>query len=154
MRIENSVTRIAVRHHEDCRVMPNSYPELPNFQFAPYKHCKFFFLPTLHSTIVCKGECALFYQFYAEINTFSIMKCSVRPLSTKSWRRARGRLTPPWYKMEISRTGENRGKPCRIRICKKKESESRYKYKITAAKLSKPQGLGHGQRRRQIIMMQ
>ena len=24
--IENSVTRVTVRHHEACRVMPNSYP--------------------------------------------------------------------------------------------------------------------------------
>ena len=27
VRIENSVTRVTVRHHEACRVMPNSYPE-------------------------------------------------------------------------------------------------------------------------------
>ena len=26
VRIENSVTRVTVRHHEACRVMPNSYP--------------------------------------------------------------------------------------------------------------------------------
>ena len=25
--IENSVTRVTVRHQETCRVMPNSYPE-------------------------------------------------------------------------------------------------------------------------------
>ena len=27
VRIENSVTRVTVRHHEAYRVMPNSYPE-------------------------------------------------------------------------------------------------------------------------------
>ena len=27
VRIENTVTRVTVRHHEACRVMPNSYPE-------------------------------------------------------------------------------------------------------------------------------
>ena len=26
-RIENFVTKVTVRHHEACRVMPNSYPE-------------------------------------------------------------------------------------------------------------------------------
>ena len=59
--IENSVTRVTVRHHETCRVMPNSYPEwrnfqlsksrdaeqLPlwwNFQFVPNNHYGIFFL--------------------------------------------------------------------------------------------------------------
>ena len=27
VRIENSVTRVTVRHREACRVMPNSYPD-------------------------------------------------------------------------------------------------------------------------------
>ena len=27
VRIENSVTRVTVKHYEACRVMPNSYPE-------------------------------------------------------------------------------------------------------------------------------
>ena len=34
-----------------------------------------------------------------------------------SWCHARGRLTHPWYKTEISRMGENRRKPCQV--CKK-----------------------------------
>ena len=29
--IENSVTRVTVRHHEACRVMPNSYPSDGSF---------------------------------------------------------------------------------------------------------------------------
>ena len=33
-----------VRHHEAFRVMPNSYPERRNFQFAPSNHYGFFFL--------------------------------------------------------------------------------------------------------------
>ena len=70
MRIENSVTRVIVRHHEACRVMPNSYPEWRNFRFAPNNHYGFFFLHTLPSTIAFRLEYVLFYQFYAKITTF------------------------------------------------------------------------------------
>ena len=38
VQIENSVTRVTVRHHEPHRLMPNSYPEWRNFQFAPNNH--------------------------------------------------------------------------------------------------------------------
>ena len=51
VRIENSVTRATVRHHEACRVIPNSYPEWRNFQFAPNNHYWFFFLHTLSSNL-------------------------------------------------------------------------------------------------------
>ena len=34
VRIENSVTRVTVRHHDACRVMPNSYSEWRNFEFS------------------------------------------------------------------------------------------------------------------------
>ena len=84
VRIENSVTRVTVRHHETSRVMPNSYPELRNFQFAPNHHYGFFFLHTVPSKILFKLGYALFYQFNAEITIFSIKKCSVRLLSTTS----------------------------------------------------------------------
>ena len=94
MRIENSITRVTVQHREVCRVMPNSYPERRNFQFAPNNHCRFFFLAYSYSTIVSKLENVLFYQFYAEINAFSIKKCSVWHLCTTYWLHARGRLTP------------------------------------------------------------
>ena len=70
MRTENSVTKVTVRHRETCRVMPNSYPEWRNFQFAPNSHYGFFFLHTLPSTIAVRLECVLFYLFYAEITTF------------------------------------------------------------------------------------
>ena len=43
VRIENSVTRVTFRHHVACRVMPDSYPEWQNFQFAPSNHFGFFF---------------------------------------------------------------------------------------------------------------
>ena len=82
--IENSVTRITVRHHEACRVMSNSYPECRNFQFVPNNHYRLFFLHTLPSAIVSKIGYALFYQFYAEISTFSIKNFSVRLLPTTS----------------------------------------------------------------------
>ena len=44
LRIENSVTTVTVQHREVCRVMPNSYPEWRDFQFAPNNHNGFFFL--------------------------------------------------------------------------------------------------------------
>ena len=73
--------------------MPNNYPEWQNCQFAQISRYIFFFLHTLSLTIVFKLGYALFHQFYAEISTFSIKKCSVRHLSTTSWYHARGHLT-------------------------------------------------------------
>ena len=84
VRIENSVTRVTVRQHEACRVMPNSYPQWLNFQFAPNNHYGFFFLHTFRSTIVLKLEYALFYQFFAKVTVFFIEKCSVWLLSKTS----------------------------------------------------------------------
>ena len=51
-------------------MMPNSYPDWWNFQFAPNNHYGFLFLHTLPTTIAFKLEYVLFYQFYAEITTF------------------------------------------------------------------------------------
>ena len=65
--IENSIMRVTVWHHEACRVMPNSYPEALNFQFAPDNHYRFFFLHYLPSTVELKLGYALLYQFYTEI---------------------------------------------------------------------------------------
>ena len=75
-------------------LMPNSYPEWRNFQFAPNNHYRFF-LHSVPLTIVFKLGNALFYQFYAEVSRFSIKKCLVRLLSTTSWHHARVYLTPP-----------------------------------------------------------
>ena len=33
VQIENSVSRVTIRHHKACRVMPNSYPEWRNVLF-------------------------------------------------------------------------------------------------------------------------
>ena len=44
LRIENSVTTVTVQHRKACRVMPNSYPEWRDFQFAPNNHYGFFSL--------------------------------------------------------------------------------------------------------------
>ena len=82
MQIENSVSGVPVLHHEACRVVPNSYPECRNFQFAPNKHYGFFFLYTLTSSIAFRSLYALFYQYYAEIFTFSVKKCLVQLLPT------------------------------------------------------------------------
>ena len=66
----NSVTRVSVRHHKACRVMPNNYPEWWNFQFAPNIHYGFFFLHTLPSTTTFRLEYLFFYQIYTEITAF------------------------------------------------------------------------------------
>ena len=42
VRIQNSVTRVTVMHHEVYRLMPNSYPGWQNFQFTPNYHYRFF----------------------------------------------------------------------------------------------------------------
>ena len=72
-----------------------------------------FLLHTLSLTIVFKLEYALFYHFYTKISSFSIKKCRYDVLTSCM----RSSYTP-WYKTEISRTGENHGKPCRV--CKNK----------------------------------
>ena len=70
VQIVNSVTMINVWHHEACQVMPKSYPEKPNFQFASNNHFGFFFLRTLSLRIAFKLKFALFCKFYAKISTF------------------------------------------------------------------------------------
>ena len=71
--IENSVSRVTVRHHDACRVISDSYAEWRNFQFAQNNLYRFFFffLHTLSSTITFRLEFVLFYQIYAQITTFS-----------------------------------------------------------------------------------
>ena len=88
VQIENSVTRVTVRHHT---AIPS------DGIFSSHRTTSIdSFSCTLPSTIVFKLGYALFYQFYAEISTFSIKKCSIRSTSTTTFRRhARGRLTPP-----------------------------------------------------------
>ena len=56
VRIQNSITRLTVQHHELCQVMPNSKLERRNFQFALNNHYRFFFLHTLPSTTACRLE--------------------------------------------------------------------------------------------------
>ena len=68
--IENSVTRVTVRHHKACRVMPNSYPQWRNFQFEPNNFYRFFFLHTFLSTVAFRLEYVMFYQFNAKTTTF------------------------------------------------------------------------------------
>ena len=48
--IEKSVTRVTDRHHEACRVMPNSDPEWQIFLSTPYTHDRYFFLHTSRLT--------------------------------------------------------------------------------------------------------
>ena len=77
VRIENSVMTETIRLHEASLLMPNSYLEWRNFQFAPNNHW-FFFLHTLSSTIEFKFKYAL---FYAKMCTFFIKKCLVKLLN-------------------------------------------------------------------------
>ena len=49
--MEKSVTRVTDRHHEACRVMPNSDPEWQIFLSTPYTHDRYFFLHTSWLTI-------------------------------------------------------------------------------------------------------
>ena len=104
--IENSVTRVTVRHHEACRVMPHSYPSdgifklhrrtimdsfflhtptstiaLNSYNMQRRTIKDFFFLHTLPSTIVFRLEYVLFYQFTLKCILFSIKNSSVRLLS-------------------------------------------------------------------------
>ena len=44
--IQKSVTWVTDRHHEACRVMPNSDPEWQIFLSTPYTHDRYFFLHT------------------------------------------------------------------------------------------------------------
>ena len=67
--IENSVTRVTVRHHEACRVMPNGYPSDGILNLHQRTIMDFFFLHTLPSTIAFRLE-YVFYQVYAKITTF------------------------------------------------------------------------------------
>ena len=48
--IEKSVTRVTDRHHEACRVMPNSDPEWQISLSTPYTHDRYFFLHTFWYT--------------------------------------------------------------------------------------------------------
>ena len=48
--IEKSVMRLTDRHHEACRVMPNSDPEWQIFLSTPYTHDRYFFLHTFWLT--------------------------------------------------------------------------------------------------------
>ena len=48
--IEKSFTRVTDRHHEACRVMPNSDPEWQIFLSTPYIHDRYFFLHTFWLT--------------------------------------------------------------------------------------------------------
>ena len=68
--IENSVTKVTVRHHKSCRVMPNCYPSDGIFNLHRRTIMDFFFLNTLPSTIAFRFEYVLFYQVYAKITRF------------------------------------------------------------------------------------
>ena len=79
--IENSITRVTVRHHEACWVMLNSHLEGRNFQFAPNNHYGLvFFLRQLHLSLNKR----YFMNFTQKISSFTIKKYSVELLHTTS----------------------------------------------------------------------
>ena len=63
--IENSVTRVTVRHH-----LPNSYPSDGIFNLLRRTIMDSFSCIPFPSTIALRLEYVLFYQFYAKITTF------------------------------------------------------------------------------------
>ena len=70
MWIEKSITRFTDRHHEACRVMPNSDPEWQIFLSTPYSYVRYFFLHTFwfttfdfHSRTCHKGKLFSFEEF-------------------------------------------------------------------------------------------
>ena len=95
MLIENSVTRVTVRHHS-CDA--EQLPEWRNFQFTLKNHYGFFFLHTLPLTITFRLEYVLFHQFYAKITTFFIKKSLVRLLSYMVTLK---RLRRNWHKNDV-----------------------------------------------------
>ena len=98
VRIENSVTRASVQHHEACRVMPNSYPEWRNFQFAPNNHYRIFFLHTLARPLYLSLDMRYFlsiwgwnkYIFYQEMFSSAPIYDIMTSLHEASY--------SPWYR--------------------------------------------------------
>ena len=69
MQIENSVTRVTVRHHEACQVRAEQLSQVTEFSMRTSQPLYgFFFLHTLPLTIAFRLEVVLFYQFYPEIH--------------------------------------------------------------------------------------
>ena len=83
--IEKSVTRVTDRHHEVCRMMPNSDPEWQIFLSTPYTHDRYFFLHTFWLTKfdfqrrIC-NKVALFplKSFYSSLTKSKLQATAVR----------------------------------------------------------------------------
>ena len=82
MLIKNSVTRVAVRHHEACWVMPNSYPSDIIFN--------------LHQrTIMDSFSCILFpWQLHLDLNMFCL---SILPKITTFFDQGKFDTAPLFY---------------------------------------------------------
>ena len=83
--IEKSVTRVTDRHHEACRVMPNSDPEWRIFLSTPYTHDRYFFLHTFWFTtfdfqsITCYSViCFPLKSFYSSLKKSALPATAVR----------------------------------------------------------------------------
>ena len=73
--IENSVTRVTIRHHEACRVMPNSYPSDGIFN-------------SHRRTIMDSFSCILFLrQLHLDLNMCCFINFTLKQLhfSRKVW---------------------------------------------------------------------
>ena len=73
--IEKFVTRVTDRHHEACRVMPNTGPEWRIFLSTPYTHDRYFFLHTFWLTTF-DFQCRTCYEitFFPVKSFYSILK--------------------------------------------------------------------------------
>ena len=114
MRIENSVTRVTVLHHEARQVMPKSYPEWRNFN-------------SHQTTIIDSFSCIFFlrrlYEIVFNLNMRYFINFTLKYVHFRSRNVQFGsyvRRPDVMHEADYNRTGENRGKPCRV--CNKSHS--------------------------------
>ena len=113
VRIENSVTRVTVQHQEAGRVMPKNYPEWWNFPFAPKSHYGFFFLYIRFLLrLYLRLKMRYFINFTLQCAHFLSRNCQFG-FYLRHPDIMHKVILHPSYKMEVFRTGENRGKLCK-----------------------------------------
>ena len=120
MRIENSVTKVYLRHHKACRVMPNSYP-VAELSIHTKQPSRILFLHTLRQQHLSIYFMLFGQQKFSSAFTFNIdivtfcrndikknLHCEVKKMFWHCTRTP----PPPRYKTTISYHG-NSGQVCR-----------------------------------------
>ena len=150
VRIENSVTRVTVRHHDACLTLfdAEQLSRVTKFSICTSQPLQIHFLAYFSFDNCIYAGC---YLINFTITTFLSKKCSFQLLSKKLTSKCLAQndvkmseLTSCMkssyissYKAEISRTGENRRKPCRVckkRLFQARESLSQEKSQINSPK--------------------